>query len=293
MTIRKQLTVIAMAIGATIASARAEVRVVGSDLLGVEFSKALYDFAGRSSLTVALAFDGSRPALDELKAGRADLALLTLPAAEELAAPAFHSLPIAYHRVVILAPAACPLPQLTLDQVTGIFGAGGGAAVIDRWGDLGLGGDWATAPVGVLAPEVGAGVVLEYFRHAVLRDRELRANAVRYRDPVALQRRFSGEARALALAAAPLAEPAPAKVVPLAARAGYPAFLPTPENLHSGDYPLRLPLRLVFRREITRELRSLLAFLLGDEAAAHFARAGVVPLPATARAQQLAAVQKM
>jgi phosphate transport system substrate-binding protein len=51
------------------------------------------------------------------------------------------------------------------------------------------------------------------------------------------------------------------RLVRVAVRAGEPAFSPTPENLSSGDYPLALPLQIVFRREATARLRPLLKFL--------------------------------
>lgn len=265
-------------------------RVVGSDLLGVEFSKALYEVAGRHRLDVALAFDGSRPGLDELKASRADLALLVLPAGEESAAPEFQSIAVAYHRVVVIVTAACPLSHVTLDQLAGIFGRG--ALRVEHWRELGVGGDWAGSSVVALAPEVGTGIAVEYFCHLVLRGRELKSNVVRYPDAASLAARFSGETRGVALAAdAPPAAPE-LRILPVAVEARGPAFLPTPENLDSGDYRLRLPLWLVVRREMVPALLPLIRFLGGDEGVPHFERAGVVPPPASRRAQQLLALEK-
>jgi len=83
------------------------------------------------------------------------------------------------------------------------------------------------------------------------------------------------------------------KLVPVAVQSTDPAFLPTLENVHSGDYPLRLPVRLVVRRESVAALKPLLRFLAGDAAVPHFEQAGLVPLPASARVQQLAALEKM
>lgn len=268
----------------------AEHRVVGTDLLGVEFSKALYEFAGRHGLDLALAFDGSRPGLDELKAGRADLALLVLPAGEESAAPVFQSIAVAYHRVVVIVPAGCSLPHVTFDQLAGIFGRG--ALRVERWRELGVGGDWAGSNVTPLAPEVGTGIAVEYFCHVVLRGRELKSNVIRYPDAAGLMARFSGETRGVALAAdVPPAAPE-LRILPVAVEAHGPAYLPTPENLHSGDYGLGLPLRLVVRREAVPALLPLIRFLGGDEGAPHLERAGVVPLPAPRRAQQLLALEK-
>ena len=259
--------------------------MVGTDLLGVEFSKALYDYAGRHDLALALALDGSRPGLDQLKAGRADLALLVLPPEEEPAAAAFASATLAYHRVIFLVPPPAPLAQISLDQLAGIFGVGG-AASYARWGEVGLTGDWSGSAIAPQVPAVGAGIAMEYFRQTVLHGRDLKSNVGRYDSPGDLVQRLAGDSRAIALAGAPPPKAGVAKIVPVAVRADEPAYLPTPENLHSGDYPLRLPLRVVFRHESEPAIRSLLQFLFSDELAQQLERAGVVPLPAAARRQQ-------
>ncbi len=42
----------------------AELCVVGTDLLGLEATQALYKFSSRAALPLVLAFDGSGPGLD-------------------------------------------------------------------------------------------------------------------------------------------------------------------------------------------------------------------------------------
>ena len=269
----------------------AELRVVGTDLLGVDFSKALYDYAGRHDIVLALAFDGSRPGLDRLKDGRADLALLVLPPGEEDAAAAFEAATLAYHRVVVLVPPASPVVQVTLDQLAGIFGVGGPVS-FSRWGELGLSGDWSGRAIVPQAPIAGAGIATEYFRQVVLHGRDFKSNVGRYDSPVDLALRLAGDSRAIALASSAPSKPGVAKIVPVATRAGEPSYLPTPENLHSGDYPLRLPLRVVFRRESSAALRPLWRFLFSDELALLLESADVVSLPAAARQQQMLALER-
>jgi phosphate transport system substrate-binding protein len=282
--------VVALLAAATIHAA--DIRVVGSDLLGVEFSRTLYEFAGRNGLKLALALDGSRPGLDQLKAGRADLALLTLPAEEESGAAEFTSLTVAYHVAVVLVPSTLPLERLTLDELSGIFGEGG-PTNLSRWGELGLGGDWALGAIEPQAPTVGRGIAVEFFRHVVLHDRVFKSAVGRYATPAELLSRLAGASRAIALAPARPAGAANVKVVPVALHASDPAFSPAPENLHSGDYPLRLPLRLVFRRESATTMWLLLRFFFSDEFTPHLEGAGVVPLPAAARHQQVLALEKL
>src|SRR3954469_25436133 len=87
----------------------ADLRVVGTDLLGLEFTKAFYEYSGRNGIKLALAFDGSRPGLQEFENGRADLALVTLPREEEAALARFRTLPLAYHCIFVVVPRSCPL----------------------------------------------------------------------------------------------------------------------------------------------------------------------------------------
>ena len=269
----------------------ADLRVVGTDLLGVEASQALYRFAGRAELPLVLAFDGSRPGLDQLKSGRADVALLVLAPDEIAATAGFESLTLAYHAVVVLVSASVPLDQMTVSQLRDVFGEGG-SRILSRWGDFGLAGDFAASSIAVHAPAVGQGIAVEFFRQAVLKDRAFTSAVMRYATAAEMVGHLSGERRGLAVA--PVRPPnAPGvKIVRVAVRANEPAYSPTPENLHSGDYPLALPLRLVFRREAARTLQPLLRFLFSDEFAAALEQVQVVPLAPAAREHQRTALEK-
>lgn len=267
---------------------RADFRVVGSDLLGLEFSRAFYEYSGRNGIKLALAFDGSRSGLEELKSGRADLALVVLPREEEAKLAGFQTVPLGYHALVVLVPAACPLESLTLEQMARIFGAqasGGGGGPM-RWSELGLEGAWGKAFVTALAPEVGTGITLEYFRSAVLRGRELKPTVQRYATTADLQARLAGESHAIALAASAPAGAASLRTLRIAVSGTAPAVAPTAAALHEGRYALRLPVHVVFRPERAPALARLMEFLFGDTAAGVLAQADITPLPAAERAAQ-------
>jgi phosphate transport system substrate-binding protein len=289
---RSNFTIISGAFVALLAGvvAQAAVRMVGTDLLGIEATRALYEFAGRAEVPLALAFDGSRPALNQLKAGRADLALLVLTPDETPALEGFESIALAYHCVVVLAPSTVPLDQITLGQLRDVFGESG-SNNLSRWGDLGVAGDLAAGAIGAHLPAVGQGIAVEFFRQTVLQDRSFKSSVMRYATTAELLPRLIGERRGLALA--PVQPNVPGvKMVRVASRAREPAFSPTPENLHSGDYPLALPLRLVFRRGSGQTLRPLLGFMFSDEFARVLEQAQLVPLAPAARHRQLAVLEK-
>ena len=55
---------------------RAEVSIVGSDLLGKEFAPALEAYSQRNDLGLKLKLEGSRAGMEKLESGQADLALV-------------------------------------------------------------------------------------------------------------------------------------------------------------------------------------------------------------------------
>jgi phosphate transport system substrate-binding protein len=280
--------------GAEVSDPGVRMRVVGSDLLGLEFTKAVYDFSVRNRFDVALALDGSRPGLQQLRAGRAELALLMLPGEEEVACEDFERVALGYHCVFIVVRDDCPLESVTLAQLAGIFGTDG--PQIARWSELGLEGEWSTSRVAPLAPATGSGVGLELFRHVVLGERALKSEVVHYKDEADFARHLAGTSRPLALTTVRPDERHKVKLLAVTRGPQSAAFLPTPENLHTGNYPLRLPLRALFRRDTVARapaVRGLLKFLLGEDAIGPLARAHVVPAAPALRAEQLAALEKL
>ncbi len=284
----RSLVVLTLILAFSVAASAADLRIVGSDLPGLEFTRSLYAFAGREGLALAVALDGSRPGLAALKSSRADLALLTLPPGERSDLAGFESLPLAAHRVVVIVPTVMPLESITLAQLAAIYGANA-PLNYSRWGDLGLADEWAGSPIVAHAPAAGFGLTAAYFRRAGLRDQPFRSQVGRYASAADLVQRLAGDSRALAIASALPPGATEFKVVPVAAQAGDPAFSPTAANLQSGDYPLGLPLVIVFRRESAERLWPVLRFLLSDEAAALLERAELVPAPSAQRRRQLLA----
>lgn len=281
----------AVVMAAVLTASAADFQIVGTDLLGVGASQALYRFSAQAGLSLTLAFDGSRPGLGQLQAGRADVAVLILAPNETGTVAGFESVTLAYYCVAVIVPATVPLEHITVGQLRDVFGESG-SKNLSRWGDLGVKGDLATSAIGTEVPAVGQGIAVDFFRQTVLQDRPFKSTVGRYATPAELALRLTGERRVLALAAGRGSNAPGGKVVRVAVRAGEPAFSPTPENLHSGDYPLALPLRVVFRRERARALRPVLRFLFSEEFAPVLEQAQIVPLAPAARQQQLAALEK-
>jgi len=279
------MLVATLALVASVASAlAADLRVAGSDLLGADFSAALREFAQRNEQTLSLSLDGSRAALAQLDDGSADIGLIVLRPEESPPAKLFKSVSLAYFAVVVLVRETSPLTQITFRQLGGIYSAAASSS-FTRWGDLGLGGEWASRAIVPQAMGGGTGLSLELFREVVLAGGELRNVVLVQPSTDALVRKLATDEGGIALASALPVWARKLKVLPVAKADRDVAFGPTPENLHAGDYSLRLPLWLVVRRGTAASQLNFLRFLLGDEIAPLLERAQLVPLPAQTRNQ--------
>ncbi|ATC63048.1 hypothetical protein CMV30_03210 [Nibricoccus aquaticus] len=264
----------------------ADVRVVGSDLLGADFGTVLEVFSKRENLRLTTAFAGSRAGLDELKAGKADVALVAFAPDEKKPEGSFVALPLAYRIAVVVVPEHIELTQISFKALDGAFGVGG-AAGFSLWRDLGAGGAAAplTVTTHVLAGK-GDELSVDLFARTALRVPKLKSSVLRYHDFATLKARLSAEEGGLAVL--PYVPPVGGglRALLVARGEGEPAFGPSAENIHTGDYPLRLPVYVVYRSESAARLRSLLTFLWSDEVAGSLAKnPALMPVPLSGRPQ--------
>lgn len=252
----------------------AEIRVVGSDLLGDGFARAVKEFARQNDIGVNLQLRGTRPGAHALEAGRADLGLFLLPAAEPPPAGAVVSRTIGYQVAVVAVPAASPVRKITVAELRGTFGERG---PMDR------------TPLTV-SPQ--AGLAWPLFQRVILQDAPPRAGLEFSASGAALGQRLLAVENSIGVTGHAGAGRG-LRVLALAAGPAEPAFLPTPENVHAGAYPLRLVLHVSFPRTRAPDLQRFLKFLLSDEAAAALAPADFVPLPVGVRNQLVFELEEM
>lgn len=268
-----------------------EIRVVGSDLLGDAWVRAVGEFARQNDVTVKLNLRGTRPGVDDLVAGRADLGLFLLPPGESPPADAFASRVFAYQVAVVVVPAVSPLQQATAAQLRGLFARSAGGT-FSRWGELNLVGEWTSRPVALRALSPQGGLAWPIFQRVTLANGEPQGGVEFWPTPEVFAERLPAAVGAIGITNWFVAGTG-MRVLSLAASPTDPAYAPTPENVHRGDYPLRLPLYITFRREAAPELQLFLKFLLSDEAAAALARAHFMTLPTGARNQLVFELEEM
>lgn len=270
----------------SLSTAHAEIRLVGSDLFGQKFGDSLKAYSKRNDLGLNLALDGSGVGMERLKAGKADLALIVFSPGEKPPGDPYIALPVAYHTAVVVVPATLPLSQITYAQLNTIYGDDSTAG-LKRWSDLGVTGEWANRGILPNITGPGGGITFDLFRYTVLTAPVLKPTVNVQAGVAESLSRIRGDEGGVAIM--PLLPPNQPRLKTLLVARGAQdvAFGPTPENLHTGDYPIRLPIYLVFRKDAAKRLQSTVRYFLSEDAIPLWENAQLVPLPIQVRNQQI------
>lgn len=187
-----------------------------------------------------------------------------------------------------------PLAHLTLSQLDAIFSAEHrrGGTAIRTWGDLGLGGAWATQPIDLYAPDATSGTGL-FFRHVVLRDsRKLNWDRLREFSDAETPRTLAALANdRRGIAVARLGDAGPdVKPLAIAADDRGPFVSATAESLAARTYPLTRTVFALVNRAPSHPLNpavdAFLRYILSDDGQAVGVGEGLHRLPADVVASQ-------
>lgn len=278
----RQIALAALCSGLSAIAAAADVKLAGSDLLRPALEKTAADANLGAGRVLRLRLDGSRRAMEDLRAGRADLAIVAFAPDEPLPERELRLIPLAYQVVTFAVNDLNPLRQVSYAQLGGIWGERESMS-LRRWGDLGLTGVWALksiSPNTVDAPDLLTG---DIFLHTVLTNPMFSTTVLKLPSLGELLKKVRIEDACIGMFPGLLRDAAGVHVLLVSRDATDVPFGPTPENIHNGDYPVRLPFYIVFDPLRTAELARAVTALLGDDVAAALDRTGFVAVPETAR----------
>jgi hypothetical protein len=267
-------------------------RVAGSDLLSDELGKELKRYAVEEELDLRVKLDGSRVGLEALRKGEADLALVVFGPGEQAPTTEFATLVGGYLTAVVAVSDRIPITQISYKQLAAIYGASE-QEHYRRWSELGVSGDWASRTITAVTTTTRAGLAVDMVRYGVLGSPALKPTVVSYNRVDDALTRLRAEDGGIVLLPTPPPEGSGLRVLLVAKTEGDVAYGPTSENLHLGDYPLRLPLHIVFRKGEGARLNRVVRHLLADETTPVLLRAGVLPLPVQARNQAVFALENL
>jgi len=185
-----------------------------------------------------------------------------------------------------------PIAELTLPQVDAVFSKTrkcGQAADISTWGQLGLSGDWATAPISLYGRNAASGTYGYFKKHAMCKGD--------YKDSVKEQPGSASVVQGIendhyGIGYSGIGyKTSGVKTVALAPAAGQPAVAASSENAANGSYPLARFLHVYINAapgsEPDRLIAEYLRFMLSAQGQRVVVKAGFDPLDATTAAMQL------
>ena len=279
---RRYLTFAALGLSLPLSTPAAEVKIIGSDLLRSALEKPLAGAKVDETRVLRLRLDGSLGALDDVRAGRADLAVVAIASNEAPPEGDVRLIPLTYQVAVVAVNAENPLRQMSLEQLGGVFGD---KEPTDhrQWGSLGLTNEWAEKSIVANLFVDPDSLALDLFRQTVLHVPELKPTVAQQPSLAELQRRVRVDETCIGLFPRLLTDSAGVRVLLIARSDRDVPFGPTAENIHNGDYPLRLPFFIALKAERAGELAAVVERLLSDEVAAVLEQAGFVAVPGAAR----------
>jgi phosphate transport system substrate-binding protein len=240
---------------------------------------------------------GSSIAPPALLEGRSQLAPMTrrMTSAEEEAFAARGgarptAFTVAADALAIFVNRDNPVTRLTLQQVDAIFSSTrerGGAAV-KTWGDLGLGGTWASVPIALYGFGASAGAYA-LFRESALGGGDFKAALKPQPGSSSVVQGPAANPGGIAYASVYFRTP---RIRPVSLSAGEgPFLLPTQEHAVSGAYPLArvLYVYVLLGRDplAPPAVLEFLRFMFSQEGQQIVAREGAYPFPAAIIESQL------
>jgi len=277
MPLRILLFILATAVVAP-ASAR-QFRIAASDLLADFITEPLQISGEEHSIEFRVDNIGSLPALERLRSDEIDLAIIAVPNNTDLPREEFRVFPFAYDVAVIAVNQSNPINEISLASLGGIFGANE-ESNYTTWGDLGLSG-WGSRSIKTLAGQNDKSISLELFKFSVLRGGQMKTTVASVKDSELEGSLVSDAASIAILPRVPKSKEV--KSLMISSEVDGPAFSPTEDNVHYGDYPIRLAFYVVYKERDEARAQKALRVLLNDDLAAALRGNNLVALPDTVR----------
>ena len=258
-------------------------RLAGTDFFKGEIAERIQ--AGSPAARLSAQWPGTRKALQLLKTGRCDLALVACTSPADIPdLPGMGRLPVAYRISRVVVAKDNPMTEISVGELAAIFGSRA-ERIISLWGELNLQGAWRARAIEPMVAERFTSFSREIFAHHALRNDRLQSGVKVHADEAALATAFQKNPGAIAVFAS-LHVDGIGKAVSIALKEGE-AFGATPENLYFGDYPLQMPFVLLYPQARKQEFAPVLRLLYSTEVAQAIFQSGLAPVPDNFRTAEL------
>lgn len=262
-----------------------EIRIAVSDLLADYIKAPLDAYGEKNETTFKIKKIGSLPALDRLRSDEIDLAVIAVPQGTEVPREEFSVYPFAYDVAVVIVNKSNPIDEISLPRLGGIFGTNEEFS-FNTWGDLGLSG-WGSRNINPLSGTSDESIALELFKFSVFKEGEMKPGVAMVKSNEVVD--LVGDDAASIAILSQMPESGNVKVLMVSTGEGYdaPAFGPTDDNVHYGDYPIRLAFYIAYSKRDQGKLRAIVRLLLEDDVANRLRENHILALPDTVRRKLL------
>ena len=186
-----------------------------------------------------------------------------------------------------------PLESLSLDQVDAMFSSTrtcGGNADIDRWGQVGLTGDWVDSPIQLYGRNSVSGTY-GYFKKVALCKGDFKNNVNEQPGSASVVQSVSTGLNAVGYSGVGY-RTSGVKALALSKNPGGTPYEPSAENSVTGKYPLARLLYVYVNKHpnepVSPLVREFLTLVLSKQGQQVVVKDGYVPLPAKLAARELA-----
>lgn len=245
-------------------AANGSIRVVASDLFSGTMVSTLEAFAANNLDTpLRINLSGSLDALEALDSDKADLAIVAIPENAMPLSTDYTLVPFTFIVTVVVVSDLNPLTEINFSQLQGIY-ADSEEFSYTRWGELDSSEVWENRLIQPLALKQPGNLAFEMFCTLALNRISLKSNVTLATNKEALRELMLNDPSMIAVVdrIPDLKSVRSLSIVPSETEAV--GFDPTSDNVFYGDYPLRLPIYLVFETEKKLLLRPYLSFLFSD-----------------------------
>lgn len=293
---KKNLVAVALALAGTPLLFSDPIRYSGSDFLNgapAEIIDAAVEKASGEKPVGRLR--GSTVAEKELRTGAADVALILSPGQckgfPEVKSGLWRVFPLAYQVAYVVVASANPAEKFTFRQLSSIFGNYSDRHAAN-WTEAGVNG--FAAPLAACVGDRSRTCSVSFFQRKVLQNYALRPFVRTMVSDELAFRECVNKPGTIAIVSTPIPVGMPLKAVAVAddgstsssgaPNRGITPYSPSFSNIYNGDYPLSIPLCVVYPTEKRAELRPLLSSLYSKEMSEKLAAAGFLPLSEDLRA---------
>lgn len=260
-----------------------EIRIAASDLLSGYLHDPLNEYGADRNIEIDIDSIGSLPALDQLRANEIDLAVIAVPEGNEVPRGEFVVYPFAYDAAVVVVNGNNPINEISLPQLGGIFG-NEEEFNFNSWGDLGLSG-WGSRNIKPLAGTAETSIALELFKYSVFKRGSIKSGVAMV-NASEIEALLNSDAASIGiLSRMPTSQNL--KVLMVSPDSTSPAFGPTRDNVHFGDYPIRLSFYIIYEQRDQERLKPVVRLLLSDLVASELESNQLMALPETVRRKLL------